>query len=71
MRTVAAIAVACLLAAALGAGAVWHFTQRAPPLPDAPALVVKVREVARLQALDVSLYKKVIFAPDPRETGSV
>ena len=71
MRTVAAIAVACLLAAALGAGAVWHFTRRAPPLPDAPALVVKVREVARLQALDVSLYKKVIFAPDPRETGSV
>jgi len=71
VRTVAAIAVACLLAAALGAGAVWHFTRRAPPLPDAPALVVKVREVARLQALDVSLYKKVIFAPDPRETGSV
>jgi hypothetical protein len=68
---VAAIAVACLLAAALGAGAVWHFTHRAPPLPDAPALVVKVREVARLQALDVSLYKKVVFAPDPRETGSV
>jgi len=71
VRTLAAIAVACLLAAALGAGAVWHFTRRAPPLPDAPALVVKVREVARLQALDVSLYKKVIFAPDPRETGSV
>jgi hypothetical protein len=71
VRTLAAIAVACLLAAALGAGAVWHFTHRAPPLPDAPALVVKVREVARLQALDVSLYKKVFFAPDPRETGSV
>src|SRR6267378_7066705 len=71
IRTLAAIAVACLLAAALGAGAVWHFTHREPPLPDAPALVVKVREVARLQALDVSLYKKVAFAPDPRETGSV
>jgi len=71
VRTLAAIAVACLLAAALGAGAVWHFAHRAPPLPDAPALVVKVREVARLQALDVSLYKKVVFAPDPRETGSV
>ena len=71
MRTLAAIAVACLLAAALGAGAVWHFTHRPPPLPDAPALVLKVREVARLQTLDVSLYKKVAFAPDPRETGSV
>src|SRR5256885_612582 len=71
MRNLTAIVIACLLAAALGAGAVWHFAQREKPLPDAPALVVKVREVARLQALDVSLYKKVVFAPDPRETGSV
>ncbi len=71
MRSLAPLAVACLVAAALGAGAVWHFTHREPPLPDAPALVVKVREVARLQALDVSLYKKVVFAPDPRDTGSV
>src|SRR2546421_2895691 len=71
MRSLAAIAMACLLAAALGAGAVWHFTRREKPLPDAPALVVKVREVARMQALDVSLYKKVVFVPDPRETGSV
>jgi hypothetical protein len=71
VRHFAAIAIACVLAAALGAGAVWHFTQREKPLPDVPALVVKVREVARLQSLDVSLYKKVAFAPDPRETGSV
>jgi Protein of unknown function (DUF4230) len=71
MRSLAPVAVACLLAAALGAGAVWHFTHREPPLPDAPALAVKVREVARLQTLDVSLYKKVSFAPDPRDTGSV
>src|SRR5918911_360565 len=71
MRNLAAILVACLLAAALGAGLVWHFTHREKPLPDAPALVVKVRQVARLQSLDVSLYKKVVFSPDPRETGSV
>ena len=71
MRSLVPIAVACLLAAALGAGAVWHFSHREPPLPDAPALAVKVREVARLQTLDVSLYKKVSFAPDPRETGSI
>jgi hypothetical protein len=71
MRNLAAILVACLLAAALGGGAVWHFTHREKPLPDAPALVVKVRQVARLQSLDVSLYKKVTFAPDPQETGSV
>lgn len=71
MRSFAAIVVACLLAAALGAGAVWHFAHREKPLPDVPALVVKVRQVARLQSLDVSLYKKVTFAPDPRETGSI
>jgi hypothetical protein len=71
MRNLAAILVACLLAAALGAGAVWHFAHREKALPDAPALVVKVRQVARLQSLDVSLYKKVTFAPDPQETGSV
>jgi uncharacterized protein DUF4230 len=50
---------------------VWHFAHREKPLPDPPALVVKVRQVARLQSLDVSLYKKVTFAPDPRETGSI
>ena len=71
MRNLAAILVACLLAAALGAGAVWHFAHREQPLPDPPTLVVKVRQVARLQSLDVSLYKKVAFAPDPRETGSI
>ena len=71
MRSLVPVAVACLLAAALRAGAVWHFSHREPPLPDAPALAVKVREVARLQTLDVSLYKKVSFAPDPRDTGSV
>src|SRR2546423_3793075 len=65
MRNLAAIVIACLLAAALGAGAVWHFAHHEQPLPDPPALVVKVRQVARLQSLDVSLYKKVTFAPDP------
>src|SRR2546421_10161027 len=67
MRNLAAIVIACLLAAALGAGAVWPFAHREQPLPDPPALVVKVRQVARLQSLDVALYKKVTLAPDPRE----
>jgi hypothetical protein len=70
MRHLATIAIACLLAAALGAGAVWHFTRREQRLPDVPALVVKVREVARLQTLDVSLYKKIEFSPDPKPSGS-
>jgi hypothetical protein len=70
MRSIVPTAFACLLAAALGAGIVWHFTRRERPLPDAPALVVKVREVARLSTLDASLYKKIDFAPDPKPSGS-
>ena len=62
---------AILLAFALGAFTVWHFSHREAPLPDAPALIVKVREVARLTTLDVSLYKKVDFAPDPHEQNSL
>ena len=61
---------ALLLAFLLGAGVVWHLGSRKPSLPDPPALIVKVREVARLQTLDVSLYKKIDFRPDPREQDS-
>jgi hypothetical protein len=64
MRTALAI-LAVVLAFALGAGVVWHYSQRERPLPDAPALVSKVREVARLETLDVTLYKKISFTPDP------
>ena len=42
-----------------------------PARPDAPALILKVREVARLETLDVSLYKKIDFSPDPREQATV
>ena len=68
MRNLLAVA-ALLLAFALGALA-WHFAHHAARLPDAPALIVKVREVARLETLDVTLYKKVDFAPDPRPSES-
>lgn len=70
MRNVLA-ASALALAFALGAGLVWHFTHREPRLPDAPALILKVREVARLETLDASLYKKIDFSPDPREQASL
>ena len=63
-------ALALVLAFALGGFVVWHFTHGPPPLPDAPALIVKVREVSRLETLDVTLYKKVDFAPDPRPSES-
>ena len=59
-----------MLAFVLGAGLVWHFSHRQGAMPDAPALLLKVREVARLETLDVSLYKKIDFAPDPREQST-
>jgi hypothetical protein len=38
--------------------------------PDPPALVEQIREVTRLETLDVTVYKKVSFAPEPVPTGS-
>ena len=70
MRNLLAVA-ALLLAFGLGAGLVWHLSHREGRLPDAPALVLKIREVARLETLDVSLYKKIDFSPDPREQATV
>jgi hypothetical protein len=61
---------AIVLAFTLGAFSIWHFTRREKALPDAPALILKVREVARLESLDVSLYKKIDFAPDPKPSDS-
>src|SRR5215472_13801451 len=43
--------------------------KRAKP-PDVPALVERVRDVTRLETLDVSVYKKVSFEPDPPPAGS-
>ena len=44
---------------------------RPPPLPDPPAVITAVREVARLETLEVRLWKKVSFAPEPSESGSL
>jgi len=72
MRRLLVVAVLCLIAS--GAGAVLTFwltrPQRFRP-PDPPALVTRMREVARLETLDVSLYKKVSFDGEPRATGSM
>lgn len=51
----------------VGAGVVlvqrWFPARR--PVPDPPAVVLQIREVAQLETLQVALYKKVSFAPDP------
>lgn len=62
------------LALGLGAGAGSMLIARAfparRPVPDPPSVVTQVREVAELETLHVSLYKKVTFAPDPSEADT-
>lgn len=63
-----------LLGLAIGVGAALvlaFFTRRPAPVPDPPAVVERVREVARLETLEVLLYKKVTFAPEPQPADSV
>lgn len=61
-----------VLAVALGFGvAAKLFTSRALQPPDPPALVERIREVARLETLEVRLYKRVSFAPEPEPAANV
>ncbi|WP_163999636.1 DUF4230 domain-containing protein [Pyxidicoccus caerfyrddinensis] len=61
-----------LLGATLGAVGAWLLL-RSPPtsLPDTPSVVQQMRDVARLETLDVSLYKKVAFTPQPETTDAL
>jgi hypothetical protein len=67
------LAILVLLALALGAGLglVLRLGRRGPDLPDPPAVAMRIREVARLETLDVALYKKVTFAPEPSQAESL
>jgi hypothetical protein len=62
-----------VLAFALGAGVAVGLRAGAfaSAPPDPPAVAMRIREVARLETLDVTLYKKVTFAPEPTEAASV
>ena len=66
------LAILVLVALALGAGLGLGFRvgRRPSPLPDPPAVAIRIREVARLETLDVTVYKKVTFAPEPAEAES-
>jgi hypothetical protein len=58
-------------AVAFAAGAYLMGRKAEPSVrPDPPALVTQLREVARLETLDVTLYKKVSFEPDPPAADS-
>ena len=63
-----------VLLLAVGAGVVLTLTflrEKPAPTPDPPALVEQIREVARLETLQVRLYKRVSFAPEPTPAGTV
>ena len=52
----------------------WTATRSAPAergVPDGPTLVEKVREVARLETLEVTTYKKLTYEVDPPATESL
>ncbi|HSN90883.1 MAG TPA: DUF4230 domain-containing protein [Anaeromyxobacteraceae bacterium] len=70
MRRLLSLAV---LGLAVGLGAAFGYRLLArpgAPLPDPPSVVERVREVSRLVALDLAVYKKVSFAPEPAPAGS-
>jgi Protein of unknown function (DUF4230) len=59
------------LALGLGLGAGLRLARLPQQVPDPAAVAVRVREVARLETLEVALYKKVTFAPEPAEAESL
>lgn len=71
MRRLLTVLVLAIVFCAAGAAFTFFYLRRARHLPDPPALVVQMREVARLETLDVSLYKKVSFEPDPEPASSL
>jgi len=69
MRRLAAVAlVAAFAGFGVGAGQfLIRSFERRPP--DVASVVTRMREVARLETLDVTLYKKIAFAPEPELSG--
>ena len=63
-----------VLLLAVGAGfvlALSFMKEKPPATPDPAALIEQIREVARLETLQVRLYKRVSFAPEPGPAASV
>jgi hypothetical protein len=57
----------------VGGVAVWALWQRqpGPTVPPPPLVVERMREVARLETLDLTVYKKIAYAPEPTPTGAL
>jgi len=58
------------LAVGLGLGMAARIGRHSPPPPGLPTVLLRVREVARLETLTVSVYKKVSYAPGPAPADS-
>jgi hypothetical protein len=67
LRILLWMALACSLGVVVG---YFFLAPKPAKKPDAPSVVVRIREVARLEALDISLYKKISFEPDPVSGGT-
>jgi hypothetical protein len=72
MPTFAVRSLWLVVAFGLGAVALWSFERRGRPAPpDGPTIITRMREVARLEALEVTVYKKIAFEPGPEPADSV
>ena len=62
-----------LAGVAAGAGLVWMVTHRqsAAEVPPTPLVVDRMREVARLETLDLHVYKKISYEPEPMPSGAL
>ena len=56
-----------------GAGITWMLGHRvvSPAAPPTPLVIERMREVARLETLDLAVYKKISYAPEPMPTGAL
>ncbi len=60
--------VACIVGAVM---ATTLLRKREPPPPEVPAVIEKMRDVARLETLQIHLHKKISFEPDPRPADTL
>jgi hypothetical protein len=71
MRRAILLLALCAAAFALGIGFVHLRADVREKRPEGPAVLTQLREVARLETLDVNLYKKIDFAPEPTPSDTL
>ena len=64
------LVLAGMAAGAIGVRALLHPAADST-LPPTPLVVDRMREVARLETLDLQVYKKISYAPEPAPTGAL